>query len=57
MDYFDSNEYLAELANDYDQAQREMGPDDFVSWETYAKDRADAARKRDEQIRNVISKF
>lgn len=57
MDYFDSNEYLAELANDYDQAQREMGPDDFVSWETFAKDRADAARKRDEAIRNVISKF
>lgn len=35
FNYFLSNDFLCEIANDYSQAMEEMGPEDFQSWEDY----------------------
>ena len=32
----DFNSWACDIANDYEQAKQEMGPDDYESWEVYS---------------------
>jgi hypothetical protein len=33
------NSWACDVANDYEQARQEMGPDDYESWEVYSRRR------------------
>jgi hypothetical protein len=33
------NSWACDIANDYEQARQEMGPDDYESWEAYSQRR------------------
>ena len=50
MNNDDFNSWACDIANDYQQALQEMGPDDFKTWDEYSHERLEECNEAWEYV-------